>query len=370
MKPFSLRGGMAVLLVLLVAACSLPGGPGIPKKELRKADAALPEFAVYQVTRALLPSVAGWPLTGENNHSWITRQPGPMIQRIAAGDRLDLTVWDSDENTLLASAGQKVVDLRSARVDASGHIFVPYLDKVRVAGMTPERAREHVQQELSVLIPSAQVQLTLTEGRRNTVDLVGGVGQPGAYPLPDRNFSVLSLLSAGGGVSGGLDNPQIRLMRDGRIYGTSVARLYAEPALDTTLRGSDKVIVEEDRRYFISLGATGAERLHPFTKDTISAMDAMAISDGLADSSANPKGILILREYPASALRPGQRGPRHQRVVFTLDLTSADGLFSARQFRIHPNDVVLATESPITAARTIFGLIGSAFGVVNAASNL
>jgi polysaccharide biosynthesis/export protein len=50
-------------------------------------------------------------------------------------------------------------------------------------------------------------------------------------------------------------------------------------------------------------------------------------------------------------------------VVFTLDLTSADGLFSAGQFRIHSGDLVYATESPVTRAQTILSLIGSAFGV-------
>jgi polysaccharide export outer membrane protein len=50
-------------------------------------------------------------------------------------------------------------------------------------------------------------------------------------------------------------------------------------------------------------------------------------------------------------------------VVFTFDLTSADGLFAARQFQIQSGDTVLATESPVTNARTILGLFGSVFGV-------
>ncbi|MGI3187307.1 hypothetical protein [Nioella aestuarii] len=78
---------------------------------------------------------------------------------------------------------------------------------------------------------------------------------------------------------------------------------------------------------------------------------------------------MILREYPASALRTGQRGPREERVVFTLDLTTSDGLFSARNFRIHSGDLVLATESPVSSVQTVFSLFGSAFGLVNAVTN-
>jgi len=52
-----------------------------------------------------------------------------------------------------------------------------------------------------------------------------------------------------------------------------------------------------------------------------------------------------------------------------VDLTTADGLFSAGQFAVYPNDTVLVTESPIGNVRTVLSLIGSAFGLVNTASN-
>ena len=139
------------------------------------------------------------------------------------------------------------------------------------------------------------------------------------------------------------------------------------PQKDTLLRGGDRVFVEEDERYFLSFGATGTEDLHIFTKDEVSAMDALSISGGFQDSKADPKGLLILREYPASAVAPGVRGPRQTRVVFTLDLTTADGLFSARNFQINPGDLVMATESPINDALTISNLIGNIFGVFSRA---
>jgi polysaccharide export outer membrane protein len=199
---------------------------------------------------------------------------------------------------------------------------------------------------------------------------VGGVASPGAYPLPDRNYTILNLLAAGGGVQPSLVNPQIRLRRGGNIYGTSVERLYADPGLDTLLVGGDQVIVEEDRRQFLSLGAAGQQSQHGFPQDTVTALDAMAIIGGVDSRRGDPGGILILREYPADAVRPDGTGPEQTRVVFTLDLTSADGLFSARNFHIHSGDLVLVTESPITSAQTIFGLIGSVFGLANQTANL
>ena len=90
---------------------------------------------------------------------------------------------------------------------------------------------------------------------------------------------------------------------------------------------------------------------------------------GVNDTRADPKGILILREYPTSALETDGSGPAEQRVVFTLDLTNSDGLFSARNFPIYSGDLVLATESPVVFVRTFIGVIGSGFGILSAANS-
>ena len=246
---------------------------------------------------------------------------------------------------------------------------MPYIGKVKVSGRTADSARTAIQRSLEAISPSAQVQLTVVPGRSNTVDLVGGARQPGNFPMAGTDFSVLSLIAAGGGVQSNLANPQIRLVRGHEIYGTSIDVLYDDPKLDTRLRGGDKVIIEKDERYFLSFGAAGSEALHPFTKSEVSAMDALSIVGGVNDNRGDLQGILILREYPNSAVRPGVRGPRETRVVFTIDLTSSDGLFSARNFNIQNKDLVLVTESPINNTRTILGLIGSAFGLATAISN-
>jgi len=201
----------------------------------------------------------------------------------------------------------------------------------------------------------------MTPGQAKTVNLVSGVNAPGRYPLPDRAYGVLALLSEGGGVDTSLVNPQVKLFRGSRIYSTSVEKLFANPALDTTLQGRDRVIVAEEERMFLSLGATGTQAQHLFPDDRVTALDALAVIGGLAEDRANAQGILILRTYPNAAV--GANGPTKPWVVFTLDLTTADGLFSAKSFEIMPGDLIYGTESPVSSAQTIFSLFGSALGV-------
>jgi len=371
MRLFTRTLLMLGLAVVLAACDSLPAGAPASDDIRAQAGAENPDFAIYMVTRAFLPTVSQWPGTGDQERlGWIGASRGARTQIIQPGDMLTLQIWDSSDNSLLTSIEARSVQLQNVEVSSNGSIFVPYIGNVSVIGLTPDLAREALQRDLEVIVPSAQVQLSLVEGRANSVQLIGGVARPGTYPMPDRNYSVLSLLSDGGGARIDLNNPQIRLVRQGAIFGTSVERLLDNPGLDTLLRGGDQVFIEEDKRYFLSFGATGTEALHIFSKDRISAMDAVSIMGGVADGKADPQGLLILREYNGSAVRTGVRGPRQTRVVFSIDLTSVDGLFSARKFQINPNDLIMATESPINDVLTVSNIIGNFFGVFSKAGAL
>jgi polysaccharide export outer membrane protein len=263
----------------------------------------------------------------------------------------------------LATPEQRQIAFPPLTVSPDGTIFLPYADKVYVAKMSPDEAREAVQKGLSSVVPSAQVQLSVESGRRNEVELISGVPSPGPYPLPDGNYGILSLIAKGGGVPATMVNPQVRLSRDGKVYGVSMERLLADPNLDTTLRGGDKVYLEEEQRYFLSLGAAGREAQIVFPQSKVTALDSMSLIGGLNDNTADPKAILILREYSSRAVRADGTGPDKERMIFVFDMTTADGLFSAGDFSIQHQDLVLVTESPVITARTAISLIGAAFGL-------
>lgn len=365
-----LRLSVLLMGLLALGACDVPRGAALSSEVLREQDAENPSFAVVPVTRANAPQIARWPATGARGpNGWIGGRAGSDSAMIRVGDSISLVIWDSQENSLLTRVAEKAVTLPDLPVSPSGTIFVPYLDEVTVRGLTPAEARRNIQAALEPIVPSAQVQLTVTPGQQNSVDLVSGVVRPGSFPLHDRNTTILSLLAQGGGISTELRNPVVRLIRDGRSYEIRAERLFSEAGRNVVLRGKDKVLVEEDRRYFTALGATGTQQLVYFDKDRITALESLSMIGGLAGSRANPKGVVVLREYPVSAVRADGSGPAMPQVVFTFDLTSADGLFAARGFQINPQDTILATESPVVVARTVLALIGSVFSIASEAQN-
>jgi polysaccharide export outer membrane protein len=317
--------------------------------------------------------LATWPSTGWHGHyHWFGSDHGPDSSVIQTGDRLTIVVWDNQENSLLSGLDAKQTVLPPMTVSEGGKIYMPYVGDVHVRGLSQPAARSRLQRALEDISPSAQVQLSVEAGRNNSFDMVSGVGKPGRYALENRNTKILTALALGGGIANTLRHPLVRLQRSGKTYETRADNLLSDASRNVRLRGGDQISVVEDDRTFNVLGAAADESVVYFQKEQMSAMEALSEMGGLNDARADPKGILILREYEADDLVPGPSGPDMQQVVFTIDLTSADGLFAARQFLIHPQDTLLATESPVASARTILSLVGSVVGAgatVNSLAN-
>lgn len=360
-------------LVLLLAACSsMPRGAGLQSEVLATSTAvgksaaedALPgEFTVEPITRESLGRYAHWPARSQGRgYDWPKGQGG-QVRMINPGDQVSISVWVSEDNSLLTAPGQRVVDLAPMTVSPSGQVFLPYVGQIDLTGLSQEKARAAIEAAYAKVAPSAQVQLRSVEGRQSSASVVSGVSKPGSYPLSDAGVTVLDMIALSGGVPESVKNPQVRLQRGNTTYGVSLDRVMKDTDMNIGVRGGDRLFVEADERYFLSLGAAGTRAQHYFPQDRVSALDAMSIIGGLTPNRADAQGILVLRAYEPGDVRSDGSGPRHARTIFTIDLTSADGLFSAGEFAIQPGDLIYVTESPLLGTNNVLSLIGSVFGL-------
>lgn len=363
-------GYISTLLValLVLSGCNLPRGAPLKNEIVGNSETAAEELdiAVEEITRASVREYNTWPNSGWHGHyHWFAADRGPSYNLISPGDTLALTVWDNSDNSLLTGLGEQSTEVSSLEVTPSGTVFVPYAEHVKVAGLTESQARELLQKKISDIAPSAQVQLSLQQGVNNTAYLVSGMAKPGPVKLPNRNFSLLALLSEGGGISLSVSNPVVKIIRNGRTYSIPASELFSDARKNVIVRGGDQVIVEEDERYFTGIGSMQNEEVIRFNKETITAMEALTMFGGLTDERANPQGLLILRQYDTKDVRDDGKGPSNEYVVFVINLASPDGLFGAGKFKIQPSDIVVATESAVKPAQAVIALLGSAFAIAN-----
>ena len=360
------------LSTLYLSSCdTLPRGAPLQKEIMDSASVGEDNFIIHYVTGDFIQEFDNFSENRRLVYNWQNLDKSYLETKLVEpGDYLSVSIWDSTENSLLTSPGQRVVALNNIHVSQSGEIFLPYIGLIKVSNLTASEARSRLENSLKAISQTVQVQLSITQRVVNTVEILSGVSAPGNYQLLNENMSVLDLLAISGGVITTFKNPQLMLHRDNELYRTSISSLYENPTKDIELKAGDKLIVKEDDRYFLSLGATGKEDQHIFNREQVFALDAIAMTGGVADNRADLRGLLILRENPKSLLDKNLEvnGIRH--AVFVIDLTTADGLFAAKNFEIFDQDIIFATESPITSANTVLNVFGRFLGIARNVQNL
>ncbi len=341
-KPVALLAALA-----LAASCSLPKvGPN--KREIfagsvqKEGDAFI--VAVNdRVTRA----TAVVPALG---FSQSFQNAGTLTSdTIRPGDVLGLTVWENVDDGLLAGEGTNSTILEEVQVDSAGFIFVPYAGRVRASGNTPEQLRETITSRLEEQTPDPQVQVRRLAGDGSTVSLIGAVGAQGVYPIERPTRTLATMLAQAGGVTISPEIAQVTVIRANQQGKVWFQDLYDHPELDIALRGGDRILVEEDTRSFTALGSTSTQARVPFESQDLSALEAIAQVGGLISVASDPTGVFIFRNEPAEIAgqvlgRSDLQGA--QRMVYVLNLTEPNGLFTARDFVIRDDDTLYVTEAP------------------------
>ncbi len=364
-------GLLGVLVLTMVAACGLPrSGPN--KREIfsssvqRQGDAF-----VVSVTDRVARATAVTPALGFPDSLLRAGQVGS--DTIRPGDTLGLTIWENVEDGLLVGTGQNAAVLEEVQVDGAGFIFIPYAGRIRAAGNTPEALRGVITRQLDTQTPDPQVQVRRLAGDGSTVTIVGGVAQQGVYPIERPTRTLTAMLARAGGV---VSEPQITtvtLNRGGQSGKIWLSDLYEHPEMDIALRPGDRIVLAEDTRAFVALGATGTQNRVPFTAQTLSAIEAIAQVGGLNTNLADPTGVFVFRNEPEEIARQilGRTDiTGTQRFVYVLDLTRPMGMFNARDFVIRDQDTVYVTEAPFAVwDKTLTSLTGS-LSTANAASSL
>lgn len=305
------------------------------------------------------------------------RDAGPAgTDVIRPGDVLGLRIWENVEDGLLAGAGQAATALNEVQVDDQGYIFVPYAGRLKAAGASPDGLRALITRKLAEQTPDPQVQVVRMPGNATSVTVLGDVAGPGTYPVERPTRRLTGIIAAAGGVAVSAETARVTLRRGGHSGHAWLTDIYSDARLDVAVRPGDVVVVEEDLRSFVALGATGGQRRVTFDSQSLSALDAIAQVGGLSSQLADPSGLFILRNEAADLAnlvlgRGDLAGP--QRLIYVIDLTAPNGLFLARDFPIRDGDTIYVTEAPYVrwqkALQVLTGSVGAANSVNGLADN-
>lgn len=119
----------------------------------------------------------------------------PMDNTIRQGDELYIQVTSADETQTNFNQNryESVRDpsVISHTVDMNGYIKLPYINRVRVEGLTLGQASDYIEEELSqyLLNPSVFIRFV-----NNKVTILGEVNRPGVYVFNYKSVNILQAI--------------------------------------------------------------------------------------------------------------------------------------------------------------------------------
>lgn len=179
---------------------------------------------------------------------WSERQNQPADFPIGPGDVLEISVPGIDE-----------LQDRTARVDGNGHIFLPIVGDLEVAGKTEKQIRAALNKRLEKVLYHPQADLFVKKYRSRWVAVMGAVGQPGMYVLDGPEDTVRELIERAGGVTSNAAERVV--LTPGGLHqgglGTLERADVEEPASPRPLDSADRPTLIGDQGTRTSAGPDG-----------------------------------------------------------------------------------------------------------------
>jgi len=127
----------------------------------------------------------------------------PMDNAIRQGDELFIQVTSADEaetnfNQNKTSGAIRDPSVISYAVDLDGNIKLPYVNQIKLEGLTLTEASDLIEEELSqyLLYPSVFIRFV-----NNKVTILGEVNRPGVYVFNYKNINILQAIGYANDVS-------------------------------------------------------------------------------------------------------------------------------------------------------------------------
>ncbi|HVU21088.1 MAG TPA: polysaccharide biosynthesis/export family protein [Rhizomicrobium sp.] len=260
-------------------------------------------------------------------------------------------------------------------IEADGTIFMPFVGRLKVSGLTPGQAGALIQNDLQGKSVAPQVMVSLTNNIGNAATVSGEVNGSRPVPLSSRGERLLDVIASAGGAKYPAYETYVQVARNNHVGKILLQSVINNPAENIVIRPSDQIYLTHDPRRFAVLGATQRVALYPFVSEKVSLADAIATAGGPIDLIGDPSAIYLFRFEPwfiaKDVLSPeyvtslGPTPPEYVPVLYKLDLRGAEGYFLAQSFQLRDKDVVLVANAETTQLQKALTVVRGFTGIAS-----
>lgn len=304
---------------------------------------------------------------------------------LSEGDAVAITVYESGgqslfpppsvvagaraDNAGVGNVATGASNIPPQVIEADGTIFVPFVGRVKIAGLTPGQAGALIERDLQGKAVSPQVLVSLVNNIGNSATVGGEVNAAKSVPLSSRGERLLDVISAAGGAKYPAYETYVQVARSGQVGKVLLQTIINNPAENITIRPRDQVYLTRNPRTYAVLGATQKVALYPFVNEKVSMTEAIAQAGGPVDAIGDPTGIYLFRFEPWPIARQildpatlagfGPEPPDTVPMLYQVDMRDAHGYFLTQAIQMRDKDVVLVTNAEATQLRKAMAIVQS-----------
>jgi len=236
-------------------------------------------------------------------------------------------------------------------VNPDGLITIPYAGDLVIKDKTKDEAQKFINEILRKYYQDPEVIINIDEYRSSYAYINGAVKSPQAMLLSERPVKLIDFILRANSNPASDDkafNTKIILRRDNKIYRIDTGKIK-EQKYDVDnlyLKKNDVIYVERNKDGIYLFGEVTKPGFY-VPHDDLSITELLATA-GIAQATANPKKIFIIRENLDKFLHVD---------VYKVDISNPVNLVTARNFYLKPRDIVFMPSKRIAKWNKIVSLL-------------
>ena len=355
--------GMARIAMGLAAAAVTSGCASLPSsgptaRDITRAELAetnLMGFRIVNVEPSTSPELLRSLAPPEPQFSLL--ESAGVVDAVGPGDVLNVNIFEVGPSLFSGGSGSAAGGaaggfdpsarnqaLQGVVVDRDGAIRLPYVGRIRVAGMTTSQIQEVIERAMRGMSQSPQALVSIRENVANTVVVLGAVQKPGRQSLTLARSRLLDAIAEAGGAGTQTQDLVVRFTRGGRSLEQPLLSIRSGEANDLTLLPGDRIELLRQPQSFTVFGATKVAQI-TFDARDVSLAEAIARAGGPIDTQADPTAIFVFRYArtadgtPAVPTDP-QAAPQERPMIYRLNMMNPASYFLAQRFPMRDKDVI------------------------------
>jgi polysaccharide export outer membrane protein len=292
---------------------------------------------------------------------------------IGPGDILNISIYETGvalfaaggAGSVLAAGGETgggdsgvhVTNLVPMRVDDQGYIRLPFVGKLRAAGLSTAEIQVNIRSALRGMSQNPQVIVAIGESLTNSVIVGGEVAKSGRLTLLTNHETVADVVALAGGYRGETKDLLLRVDRGGHVQDFRLADMMSGTIRNMLARPGDRIDVIRQPLSFSVMGAAGKVDQIPFSAPTMTLAEAIAFAGGANPNLGDAKAIFVFRleTGPDGKLLP---------VIYHLNMLNAGSVFLAQRFPMQDKDVLYVGNAGFNQPSKLIQVVSQLFSPV------